>query len=185
MGTRALISLNGKPFIAIHWDGYVEGLGKDLLYSDKSIDSIIEIAKSHTIDCAHNSILEKINNERLEELCKKHNISLDEIKEGKRRGKIISCSDYEISDIECYGDWAEYEYNIQDNEVYVKKLCGAYPESIEGSMDYILLTDEIIDNPDILCDNEEYQKYSQKQLDIVNKRIEEYKKESDVKSANI
>jgi len=185
MGTRALISINKKSFIATHWDGYPSDLGKDLLESDKSIDSIIEITNSHSIDFADKTILEKVNNLRLKELCKKHNLTIEEVKKGKRKGDIICSDDYEVLDIEHYGDWSEYEYNIENNEVYVRKLCGAYPESLEGASDYILLTDEIINDSDILSDNDEYKKYREKQLDMVNKRIEKYRKESDVKSANI
>ena len=185
MGTRALISINGKPFIATHWDGYLEGLGKELLESDKSIESIIKIAKSHSIDCADKSILENINNFRLEELCKKHNLTIDKIKEGTRKGNIIWHDDYEISDIECYGDWAEYEYNIENEKVYVRKLVGGYPESLEGSSDYILLTENLINNPEILLENEKYKEYREMQLEKVNKRFEEYQKEANIKNVDI
>jgi hypothetical protein len=52
IGTRAVISVDGKPMLATHWDGYPASLGRDLLRCDKSIEAVIEVAKAHTIDSA-------------------------------------------------------------------------------------------------------------------------------------
>ena len=52
IGTRAIISIDGKPMLATHWDGYPTSLGADLLRCDKSIEAVIAVAKAHTIDAA-------------------------------------------------------------------------------------------------------------------------------------
>ncbi len=50
MGTRAVITLEGKPIIATHWDGYPESLGKDLL-GKYTLDDILRTARhKHHID---------------------------------------------------------------------------------------------------------------------------------------
>ena len=65
IGTRALISKNGKLMLATHWDGYPSCLGKELLDCDKNFASVIKVAKGHTIDAAHRSIHGDLNRERL------------------------------------------------------------------------------------------------------------------------
>ena len=59
IGTRALISISGKPVLVTHWDGYPSSLGLDLLSCDKSLRNIIEVAENRTIDAAHISILKE------------------------------------------------------------------------------------------------------------------------------
>jgi len=80
MGTRALISIQGKPTIATHWDGYPSSLGLDLLRRDKSLGAIIQVAESHTIDAADGSIREGLNRKRVMELCQKHHLTEEEIR---------------------------------------------------------------------------------------------------------
>lgn len=53
----------GEPFIETHWDGYPSSLGKELM-NCKTDKEIIEVTKKHTIDCAHESIVKKLNDER-------------------------------------------------------------------------------------------------------------------------
>lgn len=60
MGTRALITKNGKPFIATHWDGNPASLGIDLINAKSDAD-IIRVANKHTIDSAQSSILKFVN----------------------------------------------------------------------------------------------------------------------------
>jgi hypothetical protein len=57
IGTRALISKDGKAMLANHWDGYPASLGMELLHCDKTMGAVIEVARKHTIDAAHRSIL--------------------------------------------------------------------------------------------------------------------------------
>jgi hypothetical protein len=68
IGTRALISIEGNPMLATHWDGHPASLGRDLLSCDKSIKAVIEVAKVHTIDAADPQLLERLNRERLNQL---------------------------------------------------------------------------------------------------------------------
>lgn len=141
IGTRAIISIDDKLMIATHWDGYPGSLGIDLLECDKSLKSIIVVAKKHSIDFADKTIREELNKERVEELTKKHSLTEQEIKNGTRRGNIICSDDYEIGDIEHYGDWAEYQYNIKGEQIFFRRLGGSYPSSLENAKSFELLTD--------------------------------------------
>jgi hypothetical protein len=142
IGTRALICIDGKPYLATHWDGYPSCLGLALLNCDKSMSAIVEVAKIHTIDAAHDSILEKLNRDRIKNLSKKHRLTHAEIKAGKRRGCVICAEDYEIGSIDNYGDWAEYQYDIRGQEVYFRPLGGFYPKSVDKASRSKLLTKE-------------------------------------------
>jgi hypothetical protein len=85
IGTRAVISVDAKPMLATHWDGYPASLGRDLLRCDKSIEAVIEVAKAHTIDSADASLLNTLNSERVTHLAEKHQLTVQEIKAGIRR----------------------------------------------------------------------------------------------------
>jgi hypothetical protein len=140
MGTRALICMNGKPILATHWDGYPSSLGKELLDSDNSVEAIVRIAEGHTIDAADSSVREKLNRKRVKDLSEKHQLTAEEITEGKRRGNVITAEDYEIGDIAEYGDWAEYQYDIRGQVILFRELRGPYPESIENPEAFRVLT---------------------------------------------
>ena len=116
IGTRALISKDGKPMLATHWDGFPDCLGMELLNCDKTIGSVIEVAKKHTIDAAHRSIREDLNRERIKELVKKHRLTEEKIRKGIRRGNIIGAEDHEICNIDNYGDWAEFQYDVREGK---------------------------------------------------------------------
>lgn len=129
MGTRAIITKNGEPMIATHWDGYPESLGEDLKNMDEiTTESIIKVAELHTIDFIEKSIGETVVEARIQELSKKHRLSVAEIKEGYRRGNIMSCQDYEICDISNYDDFAEYQYDIREDGIYCRELSGTWKE---------------------------------------------------------
>ena len=133
--------------IATHWDGYPSSLGLDLLECDKSLGAIIRVAESHAIDAADGSIREELNRKRVRELSLKHHLTEEEILQGKRGGSIICAGDYEVCDLKEYGDWAEYEYNIRNGEVYFRRLIGPYPDSMNRISSYERLTvEEIIDD---------------------------------------
>jgi hypothetical protein len=137
MGTRAIITIDGKPAIATHWDGYLKGLGQDLLdMPDTTTKSVIEVAKKHCIDFIESKIGRKLKQERLEELCKKHNLPLDKIKEGYRRGSIISNDDYEMGNIKIYDDCAEYQYDIRADGIYFRPLHGCWQESQHSTIKF-------------------------------------------------
>ncbi len=141
MGARALISIEGKSMIATHWDGHPFSLGLDLLNCDKSIKSIIDVAKRHTIDFADYSIVENLNKERIEKLSREYNLSKDDIEGGIGR-EVIAVEDYGIDDINIYGDWAQFQYDIRDGQVFFRSLSGFYPDSLRNASDFKLLTQE-------------------------------------------
>jgi hypothetical protein len=145
IGTRALISIAGEPVLATHWDGYPDSLGLDLINCSKSLEEIIKVAKAHTIDASHSSILKALKNEKIRELAKKHQLTESKISAGMRRGCVISAEDYAISDIDDYGDWAEYQYDIRGNKVYFRRLEGSWPESARKASDFKLLTKDRAD----------------------------------------
>ena len=140
-----MISKDGKPMLATHWDGYPSSLGRELLNCDKKIASVIEVARRHTIDAAHRSIHEDLNRERIKELAEKHCLIEEKIRNGIRRGNIIGAEDHEICNIDNYGDWAEYQYDIRGEEIYFRPLSGSWPESVEHASEFKLLTEAVND----------------------------------------
>ena len=127
MGTRAMIRIDGKDFAATHWDGYPEGLGKDLAaLPTKSKAAILTVAKEHSIDAVDKGVYEKVNKERVEMLSKKHKLPISKIKKGIRRGNVIASEDYEIGSIDNYSDFVEYIYDIKGDSIYVAKGHGDY-----------------------------------------------------------
>ena len=102
--------------LAVHWDGYPTSLGRDLLDCDKSISAVIQVAKNHTIDSADPSLLDTLNRERIRQLAGKHQLIVQKIKAGMRRGNVICANDHEIADLRIYGDFAEYHYDICGKE---------------------------------------------------------------------
>jgi hypothetical protein len=66
----------------------------------------------------------------------KHQLLLQEIKAGKRRGNVISADDYEIADISVHRDLAEFEYDIRDNAVFFRPLDGWWPESVRHAGEF-------------------------------------------------
>ena len=132
--------------LATHWDGYSASLGLDLLHCDKSIKAVVEVAKGHTIDSADALLLDMLNHERIRQLAKKHQLTVREIKAGKRRGNVICADDHEIADIRIYGDWAEYHYDLCAKEVYSRPLDGWWPESLKHAAEFKLLSER-----DVAC----------------------------------
>ena len=141
-----MICIDGKPYLATHWDGYPSCLGLALLNCDKSMSAIVEVAKIHTIDSADIAILEELNRDRIKTLAKKHRLTQAEIRAGKRRGCVICAEDYEIGSIDNYGDWAEYQYDIRGQEVYFRALGGFYPKSVDKASRFKMLTKEAAKN---------------------------------------
>jgi len=127
--------------LATHWDGYPSSLGADLLHCDRSARAVIEVAKAHTIDSADSSLLDTLNGERIRQLAEKHQLTVQEIKAGKRRGNVISADDYEIADISIYRDWAEYQYDIRGKEIHFRRLRECWPDSLKHAAEFKLLTE--------------------------------------------
>lgn len=145
MGTRAIITKDGKPLITTHWDGYLKGLGARLLdLPDYSVKSLIKAAEFHSIDFIDSKIGKDVKQARLEELAKKHNLTINQIKEGYRRGSVISSDDHEIGNIKIYDDWAEYQYDIRTDEIYFRQLSGGWETSQHSTNEFKKLTKNII-----------------------------------------
>jgi hypothetical protein len=136
IGTRAIISIQGKPMLATHWDGYPASLGHDLLDCDKSAKAVIEVAKAHTIDAADPKLLEALNRERISQRALKHQLSFGKIKAGKRRGNVICADDFVIADLRTYRDLAEFVYDIRAKEVFFRPLDGWWPEALRNASEF-------------------------------------------------
>jgi len=126
---------------ATHWDGYPASLGRDLLNCDRSIEEVVDVAKAHTIDSADSSLLHTLNDERIRQLAEKHQLTVEEIKVGKRRGNVISADDHEIHDLKLYGDLAEYQYDISGKQIYFRPLDGWWPDALKHAAEFKLLTE--------------------------------------------
>lgn len=140
IGTRALISINGKVIIATHWDGYPSSLGMDIIDCDKSLKAVVEVAKKHMIDCCHSLIKEELKKDRdikkLVKNSKRKAVFIPDV----RIGPGVNGEDFEIDDIERYGDSAEYQYDIRGKEIYFRALKGTYPKSFETAEAFRLLS---------------------------------------------
>jgi len=130
MGTRAMISIDGKPFIATHWDGYPESLGKDLasLADPRMVDKLIAVGQSHSIDFADTSVQKELNALRIKLIALKQKLPIAKVKKGIRRGNVLTSDDYEISPIKNYDDWAEYQYDIDSKtgKIKVREISGSW-----------------------------------------------------------
>lgn len=130
MGTRAMISIDGKPFIATHWDGYPESLGADLqsLVNPMDKEKLIAVASKHTIDFADSSIAKELNAIRMKAIAERMKMPLTKVKAGWRRGNVQTADDSDITSIRNYDDWAEYQYDIDSKtgKITVRELAGSW-----------------------------------------------------------
>jgi len=94
----------------------------------------------YTIDAADVYVLDALNAERITHLAEKHQLTVQEIKAGIRRGNVISADDHEITDLRIYGDLAEYHYDLCGKEVYFRPLDGWWPESVKQAAEFKRLT---------------------------------------------
>lgn len=139
MGTRAIICINGDPFVTVHWNGEPRNLGKKLANTTTE-EEILNITRSHVITSACERILPKLNCERVSYLAEKHDLSETEIREGHRRGVIFEPEDKLIAPIARYGDTPDYQYNLIKGIWYYRELDNNYPECMKCSKEFILLT---------------------------------------------
>lgn len=159
MGTRALISKNGKPIIATHWDGNPDSLGRHLK-NVKTDEKILEEASKHSIDSIDKSFAPDTPFTVYDEDSKKYRTTYfpktdkEMIEIAKRVGlvaKNISTKDAleqgfgtsnsegtiklaSVSDLgDNYGDWAEFQYDFKDGEWFVRPLEGSWTKDKEKS----------------------------------------------------
>ena len=128
MGTRAMIKVNGKLAYATHWDGNPESLGKDLLALRRkgalSMGGILGVAAQHSINFAARPLLNLANSTMLANLKQQGGGKLPDGYnwiEREAGGKFVN-------DIRHYGDWAEYEYdvNTRTGSIKVQELSGEW-----------------------------------------------------------
>jgi hypothetical protein len=112
MGTRAVISKDGKPFIATHFDGSPNSLGCKLAKLEGiDDDDLIGAAMDNTIDFGVESVMDKVNAVRIPEIARKFNVSETEVKNGYQPF-VAGPKDSPVSNIKNYNDMAEWEYNL-------------------------------------------------------------------------
>jgi hypothetical protein len=159
MGTRAIISINSKPFVATHWDGDPTCLGASLyenvVKSSSNIKrDIVLVAKEHSIDAVDtpDEIFAAEINERFEKIAKKTNgnYTVEQLKKlyyedhkVMQFGLMVS-DDWPMCDIKDYDDFAEYQYDITDGEWTYRELCGCWKESQKKAGKFIPLTYDIV-----------------------------------------
>lgn len=139
MGTRALITIDEKPYIAIHWDGHPDSLGANL-FGTVTKTEIIIAAEKHTIDFAAPDVRKYANKKRYSEIAAKTDgkYSAADIAKLDKQGRqlrfgIHSAGDSVVGHIEQYGDWAEYQYDLSNGKWRYRALSGCYPGSMDGA----------------------------------------------------
>ena len=149
VGTRAVISIKAKLLAATHWDGYPSSLGADLMSlkpSDKA--EILDVADKHTIDFADLSDEDThpYQKKRYESIAKKAGgkYTAEVIENLFKKGRhvvfgIMSCNDYPIEDIDQYDDFAEFQYDIRDDGIFVRELSGSFQDSTQKDPSYASL----------------------------------------------
>lgn len=125
MGTRAMISIDGKPTFTTHWDGYPTSLGRDLVnLSKKDIPSIMRVAAKHSINFADKRYL------------KQSDALMKKIIRAKPKDERIGYSwalkkgAHFVDDINLNDDFQEWEYNIntKTGTITVRPLSGSWKE---------------------------------------------------------
>lgn len=117
MGTRAVIKF-GDSFIATHWDGYPNSLGRDLFaLRDRNLENIIEVAKAHSIDFATDDVL----------------------------SSLLLIDNSSISPWGNYGDWAEFIYDVYADQIRFAKLRGSWSGYTPESFEWRILTENMIE----------------------------------------
>lgn len=144
MGTRAVIRFEGKPVFATHFDGYPEGLGKELADAKpKSSADIFRVAKKHQIDASDPKFAKQIDERNARLISKRDKIPYAKVKKAFARGKGIgrvvwTPENYPAGNIKQYNDWAEYEYDVDKNgNVKVRELRGGwYKDTRKADIDF-------------------------------------------------
>lgn len=150
VGTRAVISIKAKLLAATHWDGYPSSLGADLMGlkpGDKT--EILDVADKHTIDFADLSDEDSYpyQKKRYESIAKKAGgkYTAKDIERLFKKGRhvvfgmIMSCNDYPIEDIGQYDDFAEFQYDIRADGIFVRELSGSFQDSTRKDPPYAAL----------------------------------------------
>lgn len=150
MGTRAVIKWQDKPMLATHWDGNPSSLGAELTQIKTTTpEKVIKVASGHNIDLIAPEFAPKKPLKIPREV---YYVSKKAKKEGKMgerlKGTLITKflpsskipedsgtaytkgkTEYKLAEVlpmSKYSDFAEWEYNIDDGEVYARKINDEY-----------------------------------------------------------
>ena len=164
MGTRAIITKDGKPFIATHYDGNPSSLGRDLL-NKSSDEEIIKAAVEHTIDFADEIVCKIVNPERyayiankaneiLKKTGKKKRYTIKDIEDMDNKGESLTfgvqgAGDYPVGSIGGYNDFAEYQYDLKEGKFYFRELSGEYPKSLKTAGKFVELNQKELDKLEV------------------------------------
>ena len=152
MGTRALITINEKSFIATHWDGDPPCLGKKLWYT-KTETEIRAVANEHTIDFACPRVIKTEQKRRYARIASKTNgkFTAKDIEKLDKQGKMVnlgvfSAGDFAIGDIKNYGDFPrfQYDFNSKTKRWRYRGLEGCWPESGQNAGKFKRLTKKVV-----------------------------------------
>jgi hypothetical protein len=155
MGTRAVVKYEGKPMLATHWDGYPTELGVYLIKSKKTVPDIIKTATRFNIDLIDPKFAPK---KEISTPSKVYNFDKHKSVKGVKITKFLTedqMNKYgdigtfdtkgnveiklaEIIPFKQYGDFAEWEYDIRGNKVYVRKIDDSYQKRKVSSRWYKL-----------------------------------------------
>jgi hypothetical protein len=122
MGTRAMISIDGKPTFTTHWDGYPTSLGRDLVnLRKKDISSIMRVAAKYSINFADKRYLKQ------SDALMKRTIRAKPKAERFGYAWAFKKGAHFVNDIKFNDDFQEWEYNI-DTKITVRPLSGSWKE---------------------------------------------------------
>lgn len=156
MGDRAIISKNNVEFLAVHWRGYPESLGVELINA-KTDKDIISIAEKHGIDAANKKVLSKLNKTRFDQISKRtsdssgvRRYSPKDVEKLYQDGKVITFnvmtpSDRPIINVNDYDDFALYQYDLKDGKWRFRRINGSW-KNADKSEPFEILNSEIAKN---------------------------------------
>jgi len=134
MGTRAIISVDGKWKYATHWDGYPTCLGRNLLEAGSYLEAIEKVALERTVDYASEDRASALNEVRFEDISRKAQDPkytpeyLRKLWEDENKCLtfgIHTAEDYPIGKIENDGDYGqEYIYDLRGGVWFFKSCYG-------------------------------------------------------------
>ena len=133
---KAVISVEGTAYLAVHKDGQPGRLGKEIYEAAIRGQSIAKAAAKHVIVAAVPRLVNRMNLGRLAYLAKKHKYSCEQIQLGMRRGWNLGPEDQLIISINEYGDLAEHQYDLREDGVYWRPLRGYWPESLDEAGEF-------------------------------------------------
>jgi hypothetical protein len=129
MGTRAIITIEGKPFIATHWDGNPDNLGRKIFSSSIAPDSLYPRTKRSDVD-KFEHLIKSVQSHTID-------FAVPSVK------KFLTDIAKRIDPISNYGDYAEFQYDYKNDEWFVRPLHGEWTETQHSKTKFKKLKDVI------------------------------------------